>query len=198
MPISVLDSDRVCGVRLLLPTQKNHTQRCLTVLGVYMPSSEQSQETYSSYLDTVEHAISQFTADGPLLLVGDLNAHFGSRDLDTQQLCNPATQPCNSRGRQWHSLTETHSLHNVSLQAVPPPHIQQEVILPLLTIYVLGNDDALRRVSSCVTLDDHPLNTSDHLALHQASCNFCLPVSATRLASGKTVRGHSSICWGLR
>ena len=78
MPISVLDSDRVCGVRLLLPTQKNHTQRCLTVLGVYMPSSEHSQETYSSYLDTVEYAISQFTADGPLLLMGDLNAHLGS------------------------------------------------------------------------------------------------------------------------
>ena len=29
---------------------------------------------------------------------------------------------------------------------------------------MLGNDDAFRGISSCVTLEDHPLNTSDHLA----------------------------------
>ena len=30
---------------------------------------------------------------------------------------------------------------------------------------MLGNDDALRGLSSCVILEDHPLNTSDHLAI---------------------------------
>ena len=97
--------------------------------------------------------------------MGDLNAHLGSRDLDT--LCYPVTQPCNSRGRQWHSLTETHLLHNVSLSSLASGHSSTYSSGGHTSTidYVLGNDDALRGVSSCVTLDDHPLNTSDHLAI---------------------------------
>ena len=62
-------------------------------------------------LETVEHAVSQFTDDGPLLVVGDFNAHLGSKDPDTPQTCNP-------RGRQWLSLIDSLSLHNVSLSSL--------------------------------------------------------------------------------
>ena len=46
IPISALDSDRVCGVRLFLPSTKSHSKRCLTILGVYMPCADQSQDLY--------------------------------------------------------------------------------------------------------------------------------------------------------
>ena len=78
--ISALDSDRVCGVCLLLPSTRGHSQRSLTILCVYMPSADQPQELYLSYLETVEHAVSQFSDDGPLVVMGDLNAHFCSSE----------------------------------------------------------------------------------------------------------------------
>ena len=72
-PITAIVNDRICGVRLFLPQE----QRCMTILGLYMPSSEHPQESYLCYLQSVEHIIAQFDADGPLLLLGDLNAHLG-------------------------------------------------------------------------------------------------------------------------
>lgn len=104
-PISALD--RVCGVRLL-PSTRGHSKRYLTILGVYMPSADEPQETYTSYLEIVEHAVSQFSNDARLVVMGDLNAHLGSRVCDNPQ------PSCNSRGQQWLNLCESLSLHNIS------------------------------------------------------------------------------------
>ena len=47
-------------------------------------------------------------ADGPVLIVGDLNAHLGSRnDLNTNHT--------NHRGMQWNAVISEHNLSNVSL-----------------------------------------------------------------------------------
>ena len=43
-----------------------------------MPSAEQTQDIYSSYFESVEQSISQLSADGPLLVAGDFNAHLSS------------------------------------------------------------------------------------------------------------------------
>ena len=167
IPISVLDSDRVCGVRLLLPSVKGQAQHYLTILGVYMPSADQPQEVYTSYLETVEHAVSQFSNDGPLVLMGDLNAHLGSREHDSLQ------QTCNSRGQQWLNLSESLSMHNISLCSLSsgPPYTYSSGSHTSTIDYVLGNDEALKGVSSCNTLEGHPLNTSDHLPIR---CTFDL------------------------
>ena len=160
IPISALDSDRVCGVRLLLPSTRGHSQRSLTILCVYMPSADQPQELYSSYLETVEHAVSQFSDDGPLVVMGDLNAHFGSSERD-------ASQECNSRGLLWLNLNESHSLHNISSSALSsgPPYTYSSGGHTSTIDYVLGNIDAVRGISSCEILEGHPLNTSDHLPI---------------------------------
>ena len=59
--------------------ESSTTQCWLTILGVYMPSAEYPQDTYTSYLEDVEHLISQLNTEGPLLIMGDLNAHLGCR-----------------------------------------------------------------------------------------------------------------------
>ena len=161
-PISALDSDRVCGVRLLLPSTQGHSKRYLTILGVYMPSADQPQETYTSYLEIVEHAVSQFSNDGPLVVMGDLNAHLGSRVCDNPQ------QSCNSRGQQWLNLCESLSLHNISSSSLSSgPSYTYSSGGHISTVdYVLGNSDAVRGVCSCNTLEEHPLNTSDHLPIY--------------------------------
>ena len=42
-----------------------------------MPSADQSQEIYSSYLDALSSATLELPPDSPLLIVGDLNCHLG-------------------------------------------------------------------------------------------------------------------------
>ena len=57
IPTSALDSDRVCGVYMSIPSAKSHLRRCLTILGVYMPSADKSQEIYSSYFEKITRDI---------------------------------------------------------------------------------------------------------------------------------------------
>ena len=45
-PITAVVSDRICGVRLFLP----HEQRCMTILGIYMPSSEHPQDLWNNLI----------------------------------------------------------------------------------------------------------------------------------------------------
>ena len=109
-PISAIDNDNICGVRVLLPASK-HPQCYLTILGLCMPSAELLQETFSLCLESVEHLISQLNSDSSLLVVGDFNAHLGSRD-------SVDPHSCNHRGNQWNTLIEDHTLYNVSLGCV--------------------------------------------------------------------------------
>ena len=47
--------------------ESSTTQLWLTILGVYMPSVEYPQDTYTSYLEDVEHLISQLKHRRPPL-----------------------------------------------------------------------------------------------------------------------------------
>ena len=61
-----------------------------TWYGVHMPSADQSQEVYSSYLDMLSSALSKLPPDSPLLIIGDLNCHLGHlgcpRNMDSPTL----------------------------------------------------------------------------------------------------------------
>ena len=81
-------------------------QHCITILELYMPSSEHPQESYLCYLQSVEHIITQLDADGPLLLLGDLNAHLGRRS-DVNQT--------NHKEEHWNNLISNYNLPNVPL-----------------------------------------------------------------------------------
>ena len=75
----------------------------ITVIGVYMPSSDQSLETCTECLDTVEAFISEVNPNDPLIVVGDLNCHLGClggiRSDD---------EP-NDRGVLWKSTIDCHT-----------------------------------------------------------------------------------------
>ena len=70
--ISNLDSDRICGIQLPIKGLQ-----LLIIIGVYMPSSEYSQETYNNYISAVNRSISTVPPSSHLLLVGDLNCQLG-------------------------------------------------------------------------------------------------------------------------
>ena len=88
--------------------------------------ADKSQEINSSYLETVEHAVSQFTDDGPLLVMGDFNAHLGNQ----QQVPNRHVIIEDDSGSVL--LTLIHCIIFFLSQLDLLSHIPQEIVLPLL------------------------------------------------------------------
>ena len=112
VPISNLDSDRICGIQLPIEGSE-----LLTIIGAYMPSSEYPQETYNIYITAVNQVISTVPPSSPLLLAGDLNCHIGKLG-GPRSLSDP-----NHRGVQWMELIDNHSLYIPSLSQ-PWPLVQ--------------------------------------------------------------------------
>ena len=68
-PLKLPETDCLCGLEIHL----EDGDRSLYILGVYMPSADQPQDAYSTYLDSTEQVISQLSSKGPLIILGDLN-----------------------------------------------------------------------------------------------------------------------------
>ena len=101
---------------------------------------------YTCLVWSIPH-ISQLNTEGPLLIMGDLNAHLGCRS----EKC--ATQDRNQKGSMWNSVILEHNLHSVSLGSlVSSPSYTYSSGEYFSTIdFVLANLDALRGIFSCVT-----------------------------------------------
>ena len=84
------NSDHMCGLSIDMSSTTD-SPWYLSILGVYMPSFDQCQAVYSSYLESVEHRVVQLYHN-PLIIVGDLNAHM-----------DPSSES-SSRGNLWNSL----------------------------------------------------------------------------------------------
>ena len=149
-------SDRICSLQISISESLT-----LTVIGIYMPSADQPQEAYSSYLDEVNDTVAKLSPNSPAIIVGDFNCHLGHlggpRSSDTP----------NSRGLQWKELIDHHSLHVPSLChfAQGPVHTYHCSSVSTTVDYVLGNLPLSTGLLACETLEDHPLNTSDHLPI---------------------------------
>ena len=74
-PITSITSDRICGIHLKLPQSGGIN---LTVFGVYLPCSDTGMEHYSEYLIELEQVISEQQHHGPVVIMGNFNAHLGT------------------------------------------------------------------------------------------------------------------------
>ena len=74
-PITSITSDRICGIHLKLPQSGGIN---LTIFGVYLPCSETGMEHYSEYLIELERVISEQQHHGPVVIMGNFNAHLGT------------------------------------------------------------------------------------------------------------------------
>ena len=64
-----IDSDRICGVQLEL-------KECtLTVLCVYLPSSDHTFEEFTTYVNELDCTICAYQTQGPVVIAGDIYAH---------------------------------------------------------------------------------------------------------------------------
>lgn len=179
-PFHHLQSDRLCAIKIPLP---NST--ILSIFGVYMPSADQTQETYRSYLDVLSSSLSELPPDSPLLIAGDLNCHLG-------HLGGPrSTDTPNSRGHLWKELIDRHSFFVPSLcdLASGPVYTYQSGSFTTTVDYVVGNHPISSILTSCDTLEEHPLNTSDHLPIVT-----CLDVGALT-HSLPPPSAVANLCW---
>ena len=133
----------------------------LHVIGMYMPSSDQSREVYVDCLNEVDSLLSRFPSNDPIVVMGDLNCHLGHLGGSR------STEEPNHRGILWKELLDRHSLFVTSLGALStgPIHTYSSGDHSTTLDYVIGNVVLAEMLQSCEILDDNPLNTSDHLPI---------------------------------
>ena len=92
-PVTDISSDRLCVVQL-------HTSFDvpLTIVAVYMPSSNYSIDEYTTYFQDLQSVIGTFERNGPIVLCGDLNV----------DISNPTHSP--QRNQLLDNLVDCHSL----------------------------------------------------------------------------------------
>ena len=169
-----LDSDRICGVQLHL------TKHIISVLSVYLPSTDHDIEEYKHYLNVLECAISALQSEGQVIVVGDFNAH-----LPTLQQNNANTQ-----GQLLADLLHCHNLFPVSCSSIATgPKYTYFSGQTITTVdYILISPELAPSVNFCTTLDHAPLNVSDHLPI---SISVCTPYTNSLHCEPS----HSTISW---
>ena len=68
-PINI-GSDRICGIQL------QHGDCTLSILCVYLPSSDHSLEEFSTYINELDSIVCSLQSQGPVIVAGDFNAHL--------------------------------------------------------------------------------------------------------------------------
>ena len=155
-PISAVDSDRICGIRL-----KKDDETWLSIIGAYLPCADLGGDYYRDTLVELESVISGSANLGPVVIAGDFNAHlshmWGPRAPDT----------ANSQGVLLGELLNRCDLYAASLSntACGPEYTFHSGDRFTTIDYILTDVEASSCIDHCWTHDDEDLNQSDHLPL---------------------------------
>ena len=157
-PVSDITSDRVCAIRFCDPNDNKST---FSVIGVYLPCSDQGMDCYRDHLQELECVISDSILLGPVIILGDFNAHRGS--LGGVR----GTGDSNLQGILLSDVMNRHNLCAVSQceWASGPLHTYVSGNSMTTVDYIIASPDAISTISSCKTLPMNDLNMSDHLPL---------------------------------
>ena len=146
-PINI-DSDRICGVQLEL------NDSTLTILSIYLPSTDHSLEEYTTYVNEIDSAVSAFQTQGPVILAGDFNAHLPI-----------SSSTPNPQGNLIFDLIDRNHLY-----PVPCADTNKDIDYTFFSgcnkskiDYIFIDATMASGVISSQILDHHPLNFSDHL-----------------------------------
>ena len=145
-PITNLKSDRFCAVRISLPDGST-----MSIISVYLPSTDYPLEQFEECLNELVSVSSALQADGPVILLGDFNAH----------LCHPR----NHQGDLLHDAI-THSdliVPSTSCISTGPRYTFFSGNNRTVVDYILMDNSLCSSVDQCFTHEPHDLNFSDHL-----------------------------------
>ena len=160
----------------------------MTVLCVYLPSSDHTLEEYTTYLNELDCIICAYQTQGPVIVAGDFNAH----------LPNFCLTP-NTQGNLVYNLIDRNHLY-------PVPHTNpsnasnytffsgSNKYTSIIDYIFLDAEMAPHLISSKI-LDHHPLNLSDHLPI---SISLKIPNMRSRQChpSSKSINWSKAISSG--
>lgn len=106
-PVTTMNSDRFVAVQISTGGGSS-----LSVIGVYLPTTDCLLDVYREYLIELESSISTLQSDGPVLVVGDFNAHLGTLGGTR------GTGPSNAQGQLLMDLMCRTNLYATSLSDV--------------------------------------------------------------------------------
>ena len=90
-PISGIKSDCVIRIRFLMD---DGDRSVVSVIGVYLPCLDQGVDCYREHLVEFERVISESELQGPVMLLGDFNAHLGGEMLVSKTYRGPCYRRC--------------------------------------------------------------------------------------------------------
>ena len=148
-PISFV-SDRICGIQLDLNTH------VLSILCVYLPSTDHDIDEYKTYLNELECAICALQSEGSVIVAGDCNAHLPSSCHNT-----------NAQGQLLHEMIDRNYLYPISCSSIATgPKYTYFSGLSETTVDCIFIDSSFAPyVNSCQIATHDPLNVSDHLPI---------------------------------
>ena len=157
IPMSDISSDRIRVVRFC---DSNDNRLTVLIIGVYLPCSDQGMDYYREPLQELERNISDFVLLGPVIILGDFNAHLGSLG-GVRGSGNP-----NLQGDLLSDIMDRHKLCTVSQceWATGPLHTYVSGNIMTTVDYIIASL-AISMILSCKTLPMMDLNMSDHLPL---------------------------------
>ena len=129
----------------------------MTIIGVYLPSTDHQIEEFENYLQQLEDTIIAYYQLGPVMVAGDFNAHIGSS--------SELGSSTNTQGQLLIQLMDRCSLYPITLSSLtkgPRYTFFRDNTESLIDLVLLSAAHA-SLVEQSEVLQHHPLNTSDHL-----------------------------------
>ena len=151
-----IDSDRIIAVQLNVSSSTT-----LSIIGVYLPTADNPLNVYKEYLQELENVVYALRTSGPVLIIGDFNAHIGRAHS------NRAQCQTNSQGRLLMDMIDRTGHYAASLSdlATGPTHTFSGGGRNTTVDFCFIDCWAAHLVLECEVQQHHPLNLSNHLAL---------------------------------
>ena len=158
VPVDGIKSDCLCAVRFSINVG---VPSIMTVIGVYLPCSDQSLDCYKNHLIELGNILNESLALGQVMVLGDFNAHLGALGgLRGRGVAN-------AQGLLISELMSRYSLIAVSLGslATGPQYTYVSGNVCSTVDYVFADAGAVSLMSTCHIAEMEDLNTSDHVPI---------------------------------
>ena len=158
-PISGINSDRICGIRIMMD---DGDSSLLTVIEVYLPCLDLGVDCYREHLTELERVVSESRQLVPVTVLGDFNAHLEAGRQNVQ-------------GVLLQEVMEGYELSAVSqgILASGPAYTYCSGEVRTTVDYILMDVEATSMITSCRPHDMTDLNTSDHLPVTASLVHPC-------------------------
>ena len=140
--ISLISSDRICGLRVKSPHPISPLLECTYLVQIWA-------------WNELERVVSEHQHSGPVVIMGDFNARLGVLG---------GVRGIGEPNQQWVHLHQF--ITRCNLYAVSRPQYTFQNSLSQTTVdYILVSHDTTEYMLQCFTHDHAPLNNSDHLPI---------------------------------